>query len=117
MNKKINIQICTGTSCYVMGASELLMLEDLLPESIKDNVVITGSPCFGLCCSSGKTHDDVCVCAAGTSGEERFISSGNYSDENRRIKPKPPFVKISGRIIEKADPATVIEIITKELEG
>ena len=45
----IEINICTGTACYVMGGSELLLLEDELPDAWKEQVRISGSPCLGYC--------------------------------------------------------------------
>lgn len=49
MEDKINIIICTGTHCFVMGGSDLLMLEDYLPEEFKERVVIEGSNCLEVC--------------------------------------------------------------------
>ncbi len=49
MNKQIEVIICSGTACYVMGGSELLLLEENLPESWRDRVTISGSPCLGFC--------------------------------------------------------------------
>ena len=51
--KKIKVSICTGTTCYVMGASELLLLEELLPEELKDKVEIEGVTCLEKCKSTG----------------------------------------------------------------
>ena len=46
----MKIEICTfRTTCYVMGASELLMLEDHLPPGASDSLSITGATCLGLC--------------------------------------------------------------------
>ena len=45
----IDIRICTGTTCYVMGASDLLTLEDHIPENLKPYARISGSTCLGLC--------------------------------------------------------------------
>ncbi len=47
--KKIKISICTGTACYVMGASELLLLNEILPENLRDAVEIEGIPCGTQC--------------------------------------------------------------------
>ena len=49
MKKKINVSICTGTACYVMGGAALLSLEDSLPQSLSEKVEISGIPCLGLC--------------------------------------------------------------------
>ena len=52
--KKIKISICTGTACYVMGASELLLLEETLPANLKDAVEIEGVTCFEKCKGGNK---------------------------------------------------------------
>lgn len=49
MSNKIKVSICTGTACFVMGASELLLLEEQLPNHLKDLVEIDGSNCLGFC--------------------------------------------------------------------
>lgn len=48
-SKEISVQICTGTTCYVMGASDLLTLEDYIPAHQTQFVKISGSTCLGLC--------------------------------------------------------------------
>ncbi len=45
----IEITLCSGTACFVMGGSELLLIEDELPEEWKDRVRVEASPCLGLC--------------------------------------------------------------------
>jgi NADH:ubiquinone oxidoreductase subunit E len=47
--KKITVEICVGTKCYVMGASELQTLEDALPEELRAKVEIKGARCLGFC--------------------------------------------------------------------
>lgn len=47
--KKIKVTICTGTACFVMGASELMLLMEKLPEDLKDMVELSGSTCMGEC--------------------------------------------------------------------
>jgi NADH:ubiquinone oxidoreductase subunit E len=47
--KKIVVEICIGTNCYVMGGAELLELEDELGPEIASHVEIKGKPCFGVC--------------------------------------------------------------------
>jgi NADH:ubiquinone oxidoreductase subunit E len=46
---KIEITICTGTTCYVMGAGRLLLLQDELSDRQRQQVEIKGSNCLGLC--------------------------------------------------------------------
>ncbi len=49
MSEEIKIIICTGTHCFVMGGSDLLLLEDHIPEELKDKVSIEGSSCLNYC--------------------------------------------------------------------
>ncbi len=49
MEKKIEVKICTGTLCYVMGGADLQLLDEHLPEELVDRVVIKGSPCLEHC--------------------------------------------------------------------
>lgn len=54
--KKIKVSICTGTACYVMGASELLLLGENLPEKLRNAVEIEGVPCIEQCHGGMKKH-------------------------------------------------------------
>ncbi|MBR5778898.1 MAG: hypothetical protein IKY22_10615 [Bacteroidales bacterium] len=46
---KIEVKICMGTACYVMGGSELATLSEYLtPEQLK-YVDIKGEPCINAC--------------------------------------------------------------------
>ncbi|UDQ96552.1 NAD(P)H-dependent oxidoreductase subunit E [Lentisphaerota bacterium WC36G] len=47
--KKIDVKICVGTTCYVMGAFQLQHLEDFLDKKSLENVNISGAPCLGCC--------------------------------------------------------------------
>ena len=47
--EKIKVSICTGTACFVMGASELMLLEEELPPELKDKVEVEGITCFEVC--------------------------------------------------------------------
>ncbi|MCT4615643.1 MAG: hypothetical protein N4A49_12295 [Marinifilaceae bacterium] len=49
MKHKLEVKICTGTFCTVMGGSELLLLESKLPESLKNKVEISGVVCTKDC--------------------------------------------------------------------
>lgn len=53
---KIKVTICTGTSCYLMGASHLLQFDEVVDPGIRDQVEIAGAHCLGLCelAGSGK---------------------------------------------------------------
>lgn len=47
--EKVKIVICAGTTCYLMGAANLQMLEDHLDPELRDMVEIEGSRCLGYC--------------------------------------------------------------------
>lgn len=47
--KKIKVTVCTGTACFVMGASEIMLLEEKLPPELVDKVEIKGCTCMGEC--------------------------------------------------------------------
>lgn len=53
MNPKIKVTVCTGTACYVLGGSELLLLDEMLPESWREQVELTASECLDVCHRSG----------------------------------------------------------------
>ncbi len=76
------VTICTGTACFVMGGSELLLLEEQLPDDLKAITDVEGSPCIGTCKQSehGKTQSD-----------------------------QAPFVIINGKVIEQANIQKIID--------
>ncbi|MBE6350090.1 MAG: hypothetical protein E7062_05010 [Spirochaetaceae bacterium] len=47
--KKIKVSICTGTACFVMGASEILLLEENLSPEVAQYVEIEGVTCLDKC--------------------------------------------------------------------
>jgi NADH:ubiquinone oxidoreductase subunit E len=47
--KKVNVTICTGTTCYLMGATHLLTFDEVLDPCTRDHVTFSGSHCLGLC--------------------------------------------------------------------
>lgn len=46
---KLKVEICVGTTCYLLGASELQNLESFIPEELKSKVDICGVTCLELC--------------------------------------------------------------------
>jgi len=80
--KKNTVTICTGTACFVMGGSELLLLEEQLPDDLKAVTEIEGSPCIGSC--------------------ER-------SEQGKHQSDRAPFVKINGEVMEQANAQKIIE--------
>ena len=51
---KIDLKICMGTMCYVMGGAELRALVDMLPEDVKQHLCVSYSPCLGVCDIKGE---------------------------------------------------------------
>ncbi len=49
--EKIKLQICCGTTCYMLGGSQLLQIENELPPEWLDKVDISASPCVEECVS------------------------------------------------------------------
>lgn len=46
---KVNVKVCLGTTCFVMGSSNLQELLELVPKKYGEKVDVAGSPCLGLC--------------------------------------------------------------------
>lgn len=46
---KITVRICVGTTCHIMGGSELTNLTQHLTDAEQANVDIAGIPCLGAC--------------------------------------------------------------------
>lgn len=46
---KIKVEICCGTTCYLLGAAELSKLENDMPESWREHVEVVLSPCLEAC--------------------------------------------------------------------
>lgn len=47
--EKINLKICMGTMCYVLGGAELKDAVDELPQEVQDIINVYYSPCLGFC--------------------------------------------------------------------
>lgn len=47
--KKIQIEICCGTTCYMLGANRLLNLENEMPSELRGRAEIRALPCMSLC--------------------------------------------------------------------
>lgn len=54
MKKKIEVVICAGTHCYLMGGSELQLFNDYIPSEIAQRINLRGSPCLDLCNKQGE---------------------------------------------------------------
>lgn len=49
MNKMVEVSICYGTLCFVMGGAAFELMGEKLPEDLKDMVAIKGMNCPGYC--------------------------------------------------------------------
>jgi len=47
--EKVSVRVCLGTTCFVMGASNLQELMEIIPKKYNEKVDISGVPCLGLC--------------------------------------------------------------------
>ena len=50
--KKIQLEICCGTTYYMMGADKLLNIENDMPGELRGKADIRALPCMGLCAES-----------------------------------------------------------------
>lgn len=46
---KISVKVCLGTTCFVMGSSNLQELIEMVPAKYGEEVEVLGVPCLGLC--------------------------------------------------------------------
>lgn len=46
---KVNVKICMGTTCFVMGASQLQDLVDIVKNKYGEYVEVSGSTCLNFC--------------------------------------------------------------------
>ncbi|MBI9103697.1 MAG: (2Fe-2S) ferredoxin domain-containing protein [Spirochaetales bacterium] len=58
---KIKVTICTGTTCYILGGSNYLLLNLSIPEALRERVEISGSPCMGFCQEEGGMEKTPCL--------------------------------------------------------
>lgn len=49
MENQIRITVCCGTTCHLMGSSEILIYKKEIEQRYDNKVVIYGSPCLGNC--------------------------------------------------------------------
>lgn len=51
---KVEVKICSGTTCFVMGSSYLNELYDIIPQKYGDTVSVKPALCLGQCSQSDK---------------------------------------------------------------
>ena len=47
--KKVQLEICCGTTCYMLGANRLLNIENDMPSELRGKADVRALPCLGLC--------------------------------------------------------------------
>jgi len=52
--EKLLVKVCVGTTCYVLGGSELTDLARAIPAGWKDRVAVEGTVCLDLCRTAQK---------------------------------------------------------------
>lgn len=50
----IDIKICSGTTCFVMGGTDLFLIKEKLSPEESNKVNITFEPCLGFCKEKGR---------------------------------------------------------------
>ncbi len=84
--EKVKVRICLGTSCFVMGASQIQELEFNVPEDIAGKIELVEERCMKLC-------DNV---------KDKYV--------------KGPFVMVNDELIEEATYETVINKVRQVLQ-
>lgn len=46
---KVEVKVCLGTTCFVMGGSNLQDLNEIIPQKYGDKVELSAANCLGLC--------------------------------------------------------------------
>ena len=98
------IRICTGTSCYVMGAAELV---DELEHAIEAGTLqagLSGATCLGLCRREGSAG-----VAPGTVADATAGAAGTESVETGA----PPYVVVDGHVLAQARTDTILDALRR----
>ncbi|MBO7299757.1 MAG: NAD(P)H-dependent oxidoreductase subunit E [Kiritimatiellae bacterium] len=82
--KKMTLEICSGTTCYMLGANNLLNIENEMPSELRGLAEVRALPCMGLC-------------------NDKELSGA-------------PYVKLNGKVIEKATPEKIYDAMRALIE-
>ena len=47
--KKMELEICCGTTCYMLGANRLLNIENEMPPQLRGKANVKAVTCLGIC--------------------------------------------------------------------
>ena len=53
-SEKLVVKVCVGTTCYVMGGSELTDFARFVPPAWKERVTVEGTVCLDFCRNSAR---------------------------------------------------------------
>ncbi len=81
--EKIQVKICQGTTCFVMGGDVIKSMLDKLTEKYADKVEITSVRCLGVCDKSDAFSKAPYVCV-----DDEIISSANLEKVMKVIESK-----------------------------
>lgn len=45
----INLEICLGTACHLMGSEEIFSSIEKLPQNLRAKIIVKGMHCLGAC--------------------------------------------------------------------
>ena len=81
--KKVKVQICQGTTCFVMGGDIVKSMLDTIEKKYADKIEITSVRCLGLCDKSDAFSKAPYVCV-----EDEIISSANLEKVTQAIESR-----------------------------
>lgn len=101
----VQLVICTGTACYILGGSELLLIEEALPPQLRSRVQISGAPCLGHC--RNPAHPDDSTGQAARPGSPGQQSTAGGATAGRHA----PCVVLDGRVHTAVSLADVVNLV------
>lgn len=81
--KKVKVQICQGTTCFVMGGNVIKSLMEELKKKYADKIELTSARCLGACTKSDSFSKAPYVCV-----DDEIISSATLEKVTQIIESK-----------------------------
>ena len=81
--KKVKVQICQGTTCFVMGGNVIKSLMEELKKKYADKIELTSARCLGACTKSDSVSKAPYVCV-----DDEIISSATLEKVTQIIESK-----------------------------
>ena len=54
MKEKVKVKLCVGTACHLMGAADLVTIEEFFDDYLKANVEVSWVACMDYCREESK---------------------------------------------------------------